>query len=133
MGGETLHYVHREGRTALMADGRDDSFELYDLKVEVMAPAGAEIYCGAEPGDHFELRGEMLYLPPGQGFSIYSLAAVLPLLAAKQRPIDRNDWMSTDSEIACPDPHCPSRLKITRLGLRRFSHAQTTAVALDHD
>ena len=37
-------------------------------------------------GDHFELRGEMLYLPPGQGFSIYSLAAVLPLLAAKQRP-----------------------------------------------
>jgi uncharacterized repeat protein (TIGR04076 family) len=111
----------------------NDSFELYDLRVDVTAPPGARLYCGARPGDHFELRGEMLHLPPGQGFSIYSLAAVLPLLAAKQRPTDRHDWMSTDSEIACPDPHCPSRLRITRLGLRRFSHAGTTAVPLDHD
>ena len=71
-----------------MADAADDSFELYDLRVEVVAPEGGPIYCGAKPGDHFELRGEMLFLPPGQGFSIYSLAAVLPLLAAKQRPTD---------------------------------------------
>ncbi len=79
--------------------------------------------------DYFELRGEMLTLPPGQGFSIYSLAAVLPLLAAKQRLTHANDWMTSDAEIACPDPNCPSRLRITRLGLRRFSHqAQTTAV-----
>ena len=55
------------------------TFELYDLKVEVVAPPGAKIWCGAQPGDHFTLRGEMLCLPPGQGFSIYSLAAVLPL------------------------------------------------------
>ena len=39
----------------------DDSFELYDLRVEVVAPEGGPIYCGAKPGDHFELRGEMLY------------------------------------------------------------------------
>ena len=71
-----------------MADAADNSFELYDLRVEVVAPEGGPIYCGAKPGDHFELRGEMLHLPPGQGFSIYSLAAVLPLLAAKQRPTD---------------------------------------------
>jgi uncharacterized repeat protein (TIGR04076 family) len=110
---------------------RDDSFELYDLRVEVTAPEGGRIYCGARIGDHFELHGEMLHLPPGQGFSIYSLASVLPLLPAKQRPTDRNDWMTTDAEIACPDPHCSSRLRITRLGLRRFSHAATTAVPLD--
>ena len=60
----------------------DDSFELYDLRVEVVVPEGGPVYCGARPGDHFELRGEMLYLPPGQGISIYSLASVLPLLAA---------------------------------------------------
>ena len=108
----------------------DDSFELYDLKVEVTAPEGGPIYCGARVGDHFELRGEMLHLPDGQGFSINSLGAVLPLLAAKQRPTHGNDWMTTDAEIACPDPHCSSRLKITRLGLRRFSHAATTAVPL---
>jgi uncharacterized repeat protein (TIGR04076 family) len=105
----------------------DDSFELYDLRVEVVAPEGAKLWCSAKPGDWFELRGENLYLPAGQGFSIYSLAAVLPLLAAKQRATHPNDWMSTDAEIACPDPACPSRLRITRLGLRRFRHSDVTA------
>ena len=114
-----------------MPDAHDDSFELYDLRVEVTAPESGPIYCGAKVGDHFELRGEMLYLPPGQGFSIYSLAALLPLLPAKQRPTHKNDWMTTDAEVACPDPNCSSRFRITRLGLRRFSHAQTTAVPLD--
>jgi uncharacterized repeat protein (TIGR04076 family) len=116
-----------------MAEGGKDSFELYDLRVEVTAPEGGPIYCGAQPGDYFELRGEMLHLPPGQGFSIYSLAAVLPLLPAKQRATNRNDWMTTDSEIACPDPNCSTRLRITRLQRRRFSHSQTTAVPLGHD
>lgn len=111
----------------------DDGFELYDLRCEAIIPAGARVYCGAKPGDHFELRGEMLSLPPNQGFSIYSLAAVLPLLAAKQRATDPNDWMTTDAEIACPDPNCQSRLRITRIGRRRFSHAATTAVPLTRE
>ena len=106
----------------------DDGFELYDLRVEVVAPAGARLLCGARVGDWFELRGEMLTLPPGQGFSIYSLAAVLPLLAAKQRQTQPADWMTSDAEVACPDPNCPSRLRISRIGRRRFSHAETTAV-----
>jgi uncharacterized repeat protein (TIGR04076 family) len=110
-----------------------DSFELYDLRVEVVAPPGARLLCGAKPGDYFELRGEMLHLPSGQGISIYSLAAVLPLLPAKQRVSDPNDWMATDDEIACPDPNCPSRLRITRLGARRFRRSQTTAVPLHQE
>lgn len=116
-----------------MAAVADDSFELYDLRVEVIAPEGAKIYCGAKVGDYFELKGEMLYLPPGQGISIYSLAAVLPLLAAKQRETHPYDWMSTDAEIACPDPNCPSRLRIIRGPKRRFRHSETTAVKLDKD
>jgi uncharacterized repeat protein (TIGR04076 family) len=72
----------------------------------------------------------MLILPAGQGFSIYSLAALLPLLPAKQRPVHPNDWMSTDAEVACPDPNCPSRFRITRTGERRFRHSETTAVPL---
>ena len=106
------------------------SFELYDLRVEVVAPEGAKRYCGARVGDYFELHGEMLHLPPGQGFSIYSLAALLPLLPAKQRAADPHDWMSTDAEVACPDPNCPSRFRISRLGKRSFRHADTTAVKL---
>jgi len=105
----------------------DDAFELYDLRVEVVAPHGARLYCSAKVGDYFELRGENLFLPEGQGFSIYSLAAVLPLLAAKQRRTHPNDWMSTDAEVACPDPNCPSKLRITRLGLRSFRHSDVTA------
>jgi uncharacterized repeat protein (TIGR04076 family) len=113
-----------------MTDDQDDGFVLHDLRVEVVAPAGARIYCGAEPGDHFELRGEMLFLPPGQGFSIYSLAALLPLLPAKQRATDPNDWMSTDAEVACPDPNCPTRFRISRIGERHFRHSATTAMKL---
>lgn len=111
-----------------MADAADDHFELYDLRVDMICPEGAPIFCGARSGDHFELRGEMLTLPPGQGVSIFSLAAVLPLLAAKQRSTHANDWMTSDAEIACPDPNCGSRLRISRLGRRRFSHAAVTAV-----
>jgi len=110
--------------------GADAGFELFDLRVEVVGPAGHTIYCGARLGDYFELHGEMLKLPPGQGFSIYSLAAVLPLLAAKQRVTDLNDWMSTDAEVACPDPNCPTRLRILRTGKRFFRRADVTAVPL---
>lgn len=106
------------------------AFELYDLRVEVVVPPDAPIYCGAAPGDHFDLHGEMLILPAGQGFSIYSLAALLPLLPAKQRKLDAADWMATDAEVACPDPNCPTRFRITRTGLRRFDRAAVTAVAM---
>src|SRR6266545_2389184 len=57
-------------------------------------------------------------------------AAILPLLPAKQRMTHQNDWMSTDAEVACPDPHCKSRLRITRTGIRTFKHSDTTAVLL---
>ncbi|WP_159948727.1 TIGR04076 family protein [Rhizobium sp. 18065] len=109
----------------------DDTFELFDLRVDVVIPENGAVYCGAKPGDYFELRGEMLHLPAGQGISIYSLASVLPLLAAKQRPTHAHDWMTTDADIACPDPNCSTRLRIRRTGRRRFSHADTTAVPLE--
>lgn len=108
----------------------DDGFDLFDLRVDVIVPDGVPIHCGAKPGDHFELRGEMLTLPSGQGISIYSLAAVLPLLAAKQRPSHANDWMTSDAEVACPDPNCATRFRITRLGKRRFTRSEVTATPL---
>ncbi|EHS53672.1 hypothetical protein PDO_4082 [Rhizobium sp. PDO1-076] len=109
----------------------DDTFELFDLRVDVVIPENGPVYCGAKPGDYFELRGEMLHLPAGQGISIYSLASVLPLLAAKQRPTHAHDWMTTDTDIACPDPNCSTQLRIRRTGRRRFSHTDTTAVPLE--
>lgn len=50
-----------------------ETFVLFDLKVEVVCPPGVRIMCGAKEGDYFTLQGEMLYLPEGQGISIYSL------------------------------------------------------------
>lgn len=121
----------RSGDTGARAsDTHGPGFELYDLRVEVVGPADKAIYCGASLGDYFELHGEMLKLPPGQGFSIYSLAALLPLLPAKQRVTDPNDWMTSDAEVACPDPNCPTRFRITRTGRRYFKRSDVTAVPL---
>ncbi|KAL4749406.1 hypothetical protein BDW72DRAFT_194852 [Aspergillus terricola var. indicus] len=108
----------------------DDTFPLYDLRVEVIVPEGKRILCGAKKGDYFTLKGEMMFLPDGQGISIYSLASVLPLLAAKQRVTHEHDWLTTDSIIACPDPQCPSQLRIVRTGITIFKHSETTAVPL---
>lgn len=120
--------ARRRGVTTAAAARHDSaSFELYDLRVEVVGPPDRKIYCGARLGDYFELQGEMLKLPPGQGFSIYSLATLLPLLPAKQRMTDPNDWMSSDAEVACPDPNCPTRFRITRTGRRRFTRSEVTA------
>ena len=123
-----MSYDQSKDRKEDMA--RSPHFELYDLRVEVIVPPGAQILCGARAGDWFELRGEMLYLPPDQGFSIYSLAALLLLLPAKQRVADPLDWMYSDSDVACPDPNCPTTFRITRLGRRRFERSSTTATPL---
>ena len=60
--------------------------------------------CSHHAGDWFAVEGENLRFPDGQAFSLYALAALLPLLPAKQRVTDDNDWMTTDTDIACPDP-----------------------------
>lgn len=113
-----------------MSTPADDSFELYDLKVEVVA-TDRPMMGAYKAGDYFTLSGEMMTLPPGQGFPIYALAAILPLLPAKQRETHPHDWMTTDMEIASPDPNCGARFRITRLGKRRFRHSETTAVPLE--
>jgi uncharacterized repeat protein (TIGR04076 family) len=108
---------------------RDDTFELYDLRVEVVA-TNRPMVCGHRAGDWFEVRGEELMFPDRQSFSLYALAALLPLLPAKQRRTDVNDWMTTDAEVACPDPNCGARFRITRIGTRTFRHRDVTAVPL---
>ena len=109
--------------------GGADEFELYDLKVEVHA-GDRPMVCGHKVGDFFEVSGENITLPPGQAFSMYALATLLPLLPAKQRMTDEHDWMTTDTDIACPDPNCRAIFRITRTGRRTFRHDETTVVPL---
>jgi uncharacterized repeat protein (TIGR04076 family) len=112
----------------IMSD-RDDTFELYDLRVEVVA-TDRPMVCSHRAGDWLEVRGENLSLPAGQSFSMYALAALLPILPAKQRPTHPHDWMTTDADVACPDPNCGARFRITRIGTRTFRHSEVTVVPL---
>lgn len=107
----------------------DDAFTLYDLRIDVIA-TDRPMVCNHAAGDWFELIGENLRFPPGQTFPLYPLAALLPLLPAKQRPTHPNDWMTTDAEIACPDPFCGGRFRITRTGMSVFRHGEVTRVPL---
>ncbi len=106
-----------------------DEFTLYDLRVEVAECRGAMV-CDHKLGDYFDLSGENLSLPEGQTFSIYALAALLPLLPAKQRVTEDADWMTSDTDIACPDPHCGALFRITRMGKRVFKHGDVTVVPM---
>ena len=107
----------------------NDTFQLYDLRVEVIAGRGPT-RCHERVGDYFDVSGGRLSLPPGQSVPLYALSALLPLLPAKQRPTVPNDWTTTDTDVACPDVHCGAVFRITRLGLRTFHHADESAVPL---
>lgn len=106
-----------------------DEFELWDLRVEVVGEQ-ERMVCGHNVGDFFDVIGENIVMPQGQAFSMYALSAILPLLPAKQRITHGNDWMTTDAEIACPDPYCGARFRVTRSRKRTFRHSETTVVPL---
>jgi uncharacterized repeat protein (TIGR04076 family) len=111
-----------------MTDARAaDAFDLWDLEVETVA-GSASMVCDHPPGLAFRVEGEAIVMGPQGRFPMYALAALLPLLPAKQRPTDPNDWMSTDAEVACPDPHCGARFRIRRTARRSFRHAETTGL-----
>jgi len=103
----------------------EQQFPLYDLRVEVIE-GDKPFVCRHELGSAFEVRGENLHFENGKPFSLYALAALLPLLPAKQRPLNEYDWMATDHVIACPDPHCGARFRISRIGRQTVVRADTT-------
>ena len=104
-------------------------FTLYDLRVETIE-GDRPFVCRREVGTAFEVRGENLHFEDGKPFSMYALAALLPLLPTKQRPLNEYDWMATDHVIACPDPHCGARFRISRIGKQVVKRADTTVEPL---
>lgn len=107
------------------------TFELYDLKIEVHQQNNKPMVCNHPKGSYFILSGENLIFPEDVTFPIYSLAALMPILPAKQRETEHYDWMSTDHYIACPDPNCGGLFKIVRLKeKRKFFHHEVSKVKL---
>jgi uncharacterized repeat protein (TIGR04076 family) len=102
-------------------------FWLYDLRVDTVLDGRVPV-CRHVEGESFRVIGENLVFDQPHKLSMYALAALLPLLPAKQRLTDADDWMSTDAEVACPDPHCGGRFRIIREGKRWYSHAATTGL-----
>ncbi len=101
-------------------------FELYDLRVTVERIEGRSV-CGLQVGDYFELTdSSRMRIPPGRHFCIYALSAVLPLLAAKQRQLDANDWLEQDSLVACPDPDERLIMRIERIARRSLDSETLT-------
>jgi len=103
----------------------EHSFTLYDLRVETIE-GDRPFVCSHEVGSGFEVRGENIHMDAGKPFSLYALAALLPLLTPKQRPLNEFDWMATDHVIACPDPHCGARFRISRIGRQVVLRDDTT-------
>jgi uncharacterized repeat protein (TIGR04076 family) len=104
----------------------DTQFELYDLRVTVVAIEGRSV-CGMAVGDYFELtESSKLRIPAGKHYCVYALSSVLPLLAAKQRQLASGDWLERDSLVACPDPDERLIMKIERISKRSMDSDELT-------
>jgi uncharacterized repeat protein (TIGR04076 family) len=109
-----------------VSGGGEPDMTLHDLRVTVESVGGRPV-CGLAPGDYFEVtQSSRVSLPPGRHFCLYALAAVLPLLPAKQRDLPAGDWLERDALVACPDPDERLVMRITRTGRRSLRSADLT-------
>jgi uncharacterized repeat protein (TIGR04076 family) len=100
--------------------------ELYDLRIAVESIEGRSV-CGLSVGDYVELtESSRLRIPAGRHFCMYALAAVLPLLPAKQRQLPESDWLERDCLVACPDPEERLIMRISRTARRSLRSTDLT-------
>ena len=98
----------------------DDAVVLFDLTVDVLCRDGQSFACSHEEGRAFSVVGENLVFERPAAFSLYAMAALLPLLPAKQRASVTGDWMAETTDIACPDAACGAVFRISRSGRSSF-------------
>lgn len=92
----------------------DERFRLANVRVTVVAIEGRSV-CGLQVGDYFEVtESSKVRIPEGKHFCLFALSSVLPLLPAKMRALDANDWLAQDNLVACPDPEERLIMKIER-------------------
>ncbi len=99
---------------------------LYDLRVTVDRIEGRPV-CGLAVGDYFELtESSRLRIPDGKHFCAFALAAVLPLLIAKQRRLPKGDWLEQETLVSCPDPDERLVMRIERTRRRKIPSSELT-------
>ena len=105
---------------------RRDISSLYDLRVTVDRIEGRST-CGLAPGDYFELtESSRVRIPEGKHFCVFALAAVIPLLIAKERKLPAGDWLEQETFVACPDPDERLIMRIERVRRRRIPTGELT-------
>jgi len=110
----------------LFSRGPEGTSALYDLRVTVERIEGRST-CGLAPGDYFELtESSRVRIPEGKHFCVFALAAVIPLLIAKERKLPAGDWLEQETLVACPDPEERLIMRIERLRRRRIPTAELT-------
>jgi uncharacterized repeat protein (TIGR04076 family) len=116
---ERMDNAHGETppRSELSAPDQVDPMEdgLWNLKV-VVHEVGGKCTSGMKPGDYFMLRSGRLYIPANRHFCLYALQAVFPFLSAKQRPLEKGDWLNRANWIMCPDPAGNVIMRVDRVG-----------------
>ena len=97
-------------------------YQLFDLEIETIGDP-ATFNCSHRVGDGLIVTGENISFKPGTTcFSHYALASLLPYIAAKQRATSEDDWMSYETDIACPDPKCGARFRFKRLAESTYTY-----------
>jgi uncharacterized repeat protein (TIGR04076 family) len=104
-------------------------FNLYKLKITLRhTKDNRQAYSIQPDGSYFFMSGENLVFSGNvNSVPLYALAALMPLLPAKQRPTDPVDWITTDCVVADPDPHSGIEYHIERLELETFERSSVTA------
>ena len=91
--------------------------EVYDIRVTVDRIEGRSV-CGLAVGDCFDVTNSSeVRIAAGQHFCLYAMAAVLPLIPAKQRRLPAGDWLEQESLVCCPDPQERLIMRIERRGI----------------
>ena len=93
-----------------MTSRPDDEFKLYDLRVEVVA-TDRPMVCSHRAGDAFEVHGENLVMPAGQPSRSTRWRRCCRCCRPSSAMTHPHDWMTTDADVACPDPHCGARFR----------------------
>jgi uncharacterized repeat protein (TIGR04076 family) len=89
-------------------------YKLYDLEITTTGDPKT-FNCSHVVGDGFIIKGENIAFKSGtKQFSHYALATLIPYIAAKQRANQKEDWMTYETDIACPDPQCGARFRFKR-------------------
>lgn len=97
-------------------------YTLHDLEIVTVGDA-TTFNCSHTVGQGLAVKGENIeFLPGTKQFSHYALAALIPFLAAKQRPGSPADWMQFESEIACPDPLCGARFQFKQVKKHEYDY-----------